>query len=446
MTRPRPRVHARRGGGYTGRSFTAPGTGKWAVVQGTGPFGRAATAAAAPTPAPAPGAPVSRPRLAWGVAALGLAALVAAVVAAPGAARAAADQDWPAFVLVCGLLLVGLVAEEDRLFAAGGHALARLSPNGVVLYVGAAVLVVAITSVLNLDTSVTFLTPVLVYAARHRGVGEAALLYGCLLLSNAGSLLLPGSNLTNLIVLGHLRLSGGEFFARHGAAGPGRGGGHRARRRRGAPPHAADRCGAGHRARAPSARGRPGGRGHRDRARRDVARALRCRWRWPPSGSPPCCGARWRSAPGGARTRPTAALRLLGLPLLSGLFGLAVALGTLGRSWSGPATLLAHLDAWGTAAAAAATSIVCNNLPAASLLAARRRTAPLQPADRVERGPQPLRHGLAGLGPLAARGVCNRRPPGRPAGQPPGGGQRTAGHGGGRGRPPRRGAALSTEH
>jgi arsenical pump membrane protein len=61
----------------------------------------------------------------------------------------------------------------------------------------------------------------------------------------------------------------------------------------------------------------------------------------------------------------------LGLPLLVGLFGVAVALGTLGRSWSGPATALTHLDAWGTAALAALSSVVFNNLPAASLLAAR---------------------------------------------------------------------------
>ena len=115
-----------------------------------------------------------------------------AVVLAPDHARAAAAQVWPPFVLVAGLLLVGLVANGDGLFAAGGHALARLSPNGLILYTGTAVLVVTVTTLLNLDTSVTFLTPVLVYAARSRGEGEAPLLYACLLLSNAGSLLLPG--------------------------------------------------------------------------------------------------------------------------------------------------------------------------------------------------------------------------------------------------------------
>ena len=75
-------------------------------------------------------------------------------------------------------------------------------------------LVAGVTAVLNLDTSVVFLTPVLIYAARSRGADPSPLLVLCILMSNAGSLLLPGSNLTNLIVLGHLHLSGGGFAAR----------------------------------------------------------------------------------------------------------------------------------------------------------------------------------------------------------------------------------------
>jgi arsenical pump membrane protein len=64
-------------------------------------------------------------------------------------------------------------------------------------------------------------------------------------------------------------------------------------------------------------------------------------------------------------------LGVLGIPVLVGLFGIAMALGTLGRAWSGPATLLAHLDGVGTAAVAALATVVVNNLPAAGLLAAR---------------------------------------------------------------------------
>jgi arsenical pump membrane protein len=57
--------------------------------------------------------------------------------------------------------------------------------------------------------------------------------------------------------------------------------------------------------------------------------------------------------------------------VLVGLFGLAVALGTVGRAWAWPADLFAHLDPWSTAAVAAIAAVLVNNLPAASLLAAR---------------------------------------------------------------------------
>ncbi len=87
----------------------------------------------------------------WGPAVGGGALILAAVLLAPAHARAAASQDWPPFVLVAGLLLVGLVAHGDGLFAAGGHALARLSPNGVLLYVGTAMLVLTVTTLLNLE-------------------------------------------------------------------------------------------------------------------------------------------------------------------------------------------------------------------------------------------------------------------------------------------------------
>jgi len=65
------------------------------------------------------------------------------------------------------------------------------------------------------------------------------------------------------------------------------------------------------------------------------------------------------------------ALDVLGLPVLVGLFGSAVALGTLGRAWLAPAELLGHLNPWSTAAVAAIATVLVNNLPAASLLAAR---------------------------------------------------------------------------
>lgn len=299
----------------------------------------------------------------WILAGVGCLGAATALGLSPDAARAAAAQDWPPFVLVSGLLLVGLVAEEDGLFAAAGAWFARLAPNGFLLYGGAAVLVAGVTTVLNLDTSVAFLTPVLVYSARHRGQGEVALLYACLLLSNAGSLFLPGSNLTNLIVLGHLQLSGADFFRHMAPAGL-----------------AsvvvtalviavAER----HSLRASVTIG--------EKVQRPVlgigliavlAVTVLVLVLQSPALPVAAVGLVSVGLRASSRTgQGERALDVLGVPVLIGLFGIAVALGTLGRVWSGPTTLLSHLDIWGTGIVAAGTSVLVNNLPAASLLAAR---------------------------------------------------------------------------
>ena len=309
-----------------------------------------------------------RQRGTWILCGIGLAGLAIALALSSVDTSAAAGQDWPPFVLVSGLLLVGLVSEQDGLFLAAGQLLARRARNGVLLYAGAVILIAVVTALLNLDTSVAFLTPVFVYTARSRGEGEAPLLYACILLSNAGSLILPGSNLTNLIVLGHVHMSGGDFFRRMAPAGV-----------------ASVLITAGvialwhHRElRATPA---PGDGLHRPRlglglvavaaatvlvvvlpnpalpvaAVGVIAVALRMR--------------PWRAALLGAR-------EVLGLPVLIGLFGIAVGLGALGRAWSGPASLLTHLGPWATAGVAAGSTVLVNNLPAASLLSARPLTHP----------------------------------------------------------------------
>ncbi|MGH9056063.1 MAG: SLC13 family permease, partial [Acidimicrobiales bacterium] len=293
----------------------------------------------------------------------GAVAAVAAAVTDPGAAQGSASQNWPPFVLVAGLLLIGLVAAGDRLFAAAGQRLAAVAPDGRVLFAGSCALVVAVTAILNLDTSVAFLAPVLVHTARRRKEDGAVLLCSCLLLSNAGSLLLPGSNLTNLIVLGHLHRSGGAFASRMGLAWVaaalvtalvvavlGRHDLARKVRVEGSPERPALGLGAV-----------------------SVVGATVLVIVLPSPALPVAAlgvlSAGWRIVAGRQAVRPV--LDVLGLPVLCGLFGVAVGLGALGRDWSGPAVLLSHLDSWGTAALAAVATILVNNLPAASLLAAR---------------------------------------------------------------------------
>lgn len=306
--------------------------------------------------------------LAWLLGLGGVAACAVAFLVNAPDARAAATQDWSPFVLVTGLLLVGLVADDDGLFEAAGNRLARVSSSGIMLFLGATLFIGAVTAVLNLDTSVAFLTPVLVYAARSRGGGEAPLLYGCLLLSNAGSLFLPGSNLTNLIVLGHARLTGADFISHMWAPGlvalivtavvvgviE-----HRELRLKSTPvaPVAPVTLGLGIVAIVVSA---------------TLVLVLT---------SPALAvfgvglvAITTRILKG--RDRVGHVVEVLGVPLLVGLFGIAVALGTLGRAWSYPSTALAHLDIWATAATAALVSVIFNNLPAASLLSAH---APAHP-------------------------------------------------------------------
>jgi len=294
---------------------------------------------------------------------MGVAVLTATAVLSPSDARAAASQDWSPFVLVSGLILVGLVAEDDGLFAFAGQQLAKVSTNGGALFVGATVMIGTVTAVLNLDTSVAFLTPVLVYTARNRGGGEAPLLYGCLLLSNAGSLFLPGSNLTNLIVLGHVRLSGAAFLSHMWAPALAAlvvtalvvaGLEHRALRTTTDELPAPERATLG-----------------LGLLSIGVVTLLVLTLRSPalPVAIVGVVAIGLRVVSGREQMRHVS--EVLGVALLVGLFGVAVALGTSGRVWSGPSTLLSHLDLWGTAGLAAATSVLVNNLPAASLLAAR---------------------------------------------------------------------------
>jgi len=297
------------------------------------------------------------------LAAAGIGGAAAAFAARPAQARLAAGQDWSPFVLVAGLLLIGLVADADRLFAAAGYWLARSARSGVLLFAGAAAIVGVVTALLNLDTSVAFLTPVLVYTARSRGGAGPALLYGCLLLSNAGSLLLPGSNLTNLIVLGHLHLTGGQFLARMWLPWLG------SLAVTGAVVAFCERQSLRASAAEPARPQRPVlGLGL---AGVLLAAVLVVTLRTPaiPVAVAGAVVVGIRLAK--RREQPRRVAEVLGIPVLAGLFGVAVALGTLGRAWAGPATLLAHLDSWATAAVAAATSVLVNNLPAASLLAAR---------------------------------------------------------------------------
>ncbi|MFN2568387.1 MAG: SLC13 family permease [Candidatus Dormibacteria bacterium] len=127
---------------------------------------------------------------------------------------ASAGHTWTPFVLVTGLLLIGTIANEDGMFTAAAALLDRIPGGPATLYLSSMLLVAVVTVLLNLDTAVAFLTPVLLLASRRREAGEERFLYGCVFMANAASLLLPGSNLTNLLILSGEHVNGSVFLGR----------------------------------------------------------------------------------------------------------------------------------------------------------------------------------------------------------------------------------------
>jgi arsenical pump membrane protein len=231
--------------------------------------------------------------------------------------------------------------------------------------------------VLNLDTSAVFLTPVLIGVARRRGLEPAPFLYGAIFMANASSLFLPGSNLTNLLVLDGA--GGGSFFAQMLAPAIL------------APLVTAVALVAIHRRVL-----RPAGtRSHEPLAPVRIgtglcatlaAAALMVSLPNPALAvlAVAILLIGWR-ARGGESLR--AILAALGLPALAGLFVLSLALGTAARGGLLPADLLHGAGAPATAAVAALASVAVNNLPAAVLLSSHGTSQPQALLFGLDLGP-----------------------------------------------------------
>jgi arsenical pump membrane protein len=103
---------------------------------------------------------------------------------------------------LAAVLVIARLCDDEGLFRAGGQWLARRSAGRPPrLLVGVFVLASAVTAVLSLDATVVLLTPVVFATASQLRVRSRPHVYACAHLSNTASLLLPVSNLTNLLAL-----------------------------------------------------------------------------------------------------------------------------------------------------------------------------------------------------------------------------------------------------
>jgi arsenical pump membrane protein len=161
-------------------------------------------------------AAVARPRSApdWAVAAAAALVLLASGVLSGGAARDAAAEIGPTLGFLAALLLLADGCRHAGLFDALGAAMAtgaRGRPRRLLamVFAGAA----ATTAVLSLDATVVLLTPVVFATAGRLRTSARPHVYACSHLANSASLLLPVSNLTNLLAF----QASGVSFARFAA-------------------------------------------------------------------------------------------------------------------------------------------------------------------------------------------------------------------------------------
>ncbi|MCW3158389.1 SLC13 family permease [Micropruina sonneratiae] len=131
----------------------------------------------------------------------------AAVVILTGAisladAWAEVEHLFPVVAFLAAVLVISELCDADGLFRYAGALMAAKSGGDARrLLVFVFVLASLVTAVLSLDATVVLLTPVVFATASRMGVRPKPHAYATTHLANAGSLLLPVSNLTNLLAM-----------------------------------------------------------------------------------------------------------------------------------------------------------------------------------------------------------------------------------------------------
>jgi arsenical pump membrane protein len=149
------------------------------------------------------------------VATVPAAVILIAVGAVPvGRAATEARQLGPVIGFLAAILVLAHLCDDDGLFRACGGWMARASAGSPRRLLAQVFLMAAVTTaVLSLDATVVLLTPVVFATAARLKVRARPHIYACTHLANSASLLLPVSNLTNLLAFAASGLAFGHFAA-----------------------------------------------------------------------------------------------------------------------------------------------------------------------------------------------------------------------------------------
>jgi len=140
--------------------------------------------------------------------------LIAAGAIPAGQAADEARRLGPVIGFLAAILVLAQLCDEDGLFRACGDWMARASAGSPRRLLAQVFLIASVTTaVLSLDATVVLLTPVVFATAARLEARARPHVYACTHLANSASLLLPVSNLTNLLAFAASGLAFGRFAA-----------------------------------------------------------------------------------------------------------------------------------------------------------------------------------------------------------------------------------------
>ncbi|MCB5909041.1 SLC13 family permease [Streptomyces pinistramenti] len=154
--------------------------------------------------------------LAAGLLVCGL-AFVATGLLPTGPAGEAMTRIGPLLVFLATVIVMAELTGKAQVFDAVASWVSRAGKGNYLLLFGLCVLFASVTTIaLNLDTTAVLLTPVMLALATRVGIAPVPLAMTTVWLANTASLLLPVSNLTNLLASDRVGLTPTAMAARMG--------------------------------------------------------------------------------------------------------------------------------------------------------------------------------------------------------------------------------------
>jgi arsenical pump membrane protein len=148
-------------------------------------------------------------------AALGAAAMMALGLVSPREALEATLAGKNALLFLLSLLILSLLVGKSGFFDWAAIRCARIARgNARALYRNAFVLGAVVTATLSLDTTAVILTPIVIALVKRLELPAAPYILLCAWVSNVASLVLPISNLTNILFADAFHLTFAAFAAR----------------------------------------------------------------------------------------------------------------------------------------------------------------------------------------------------------------------------------------